>query len=311
MNSKEKKFSSLPIVLGMTMICCLLWGSAFPCIKIGYKLFEIPSGESFSQILFAGTRFFIAGIMAVSMGSAGQKKLLIPKKESVPRIFILSLFQTVLQYTFFYIGLANTTGMKSSIINASNVFFSILAASLIFHQEKLGIRKILGCLLGFSGVVLINLTAKADMSLKFSGEGLILISAVSHAFSSAFTKKFTADENPVTLSGYQFIFGGLVMIITGLIFGGRLHDISFSGIIILLYLAFISAAAFSLWGILLKYNPVSRISVFGFMNPVFGVILSALFLSEGSTAEPWRVTVSLILVVLGIVTVNIKTMRNN
>ena len=310
MNSKEKKMTGFPVVLGMTMICCLLWGSAFPCIKIGYRLFEIPSGESFSQILFAGTRFFIAGVLAVLMGSIGGKKLLIPKKESIPNIFILSLFQTVLQYTFFYIGLANTTGMKSSIINASNVFFSILAASLIFHQEKLGVRKIMGCLLGFSGVVLINFTSGADMSLKFSGEGLILISAISHAFSSAFTKKFSADENPVTLSGYQFMSGGLVMIATGLIFGGRLHNITFSGILILLYLAFISAAAFSLWGILLKYNPVSRISVFGFMNPVFGVILSAVFLSEGSTAEPWRVIISLMLVVLGIITVNLKSMHN-
>ena len=310
MNSKEKKMTGFPVVLGMTMICCLLWGSAFPCIKIGYRLFEIPSGESFSQILFAGTRFFIAGVLTVLMGSIGGKKLLIPKKESIPNIFILSLFQTVLQYTFFYIGLANTTGMKSSIINASNVFFSILAASLIFHQEKLGVRKIMGCLLGFSGVVLINFTSGADMSLKFSGEGLILISAISHAFSSAFTKKFSADENPVTLSGYQFMSGGLVMIATGLIFGGRLHNITFSGILILLYLAFISAAAFSLWGILLKYNPVSRISVFGFMNPVFGVILSAVFLSEGSTAEPWRVIISLMLVVLGIITVNLKSMHN-
>ncbi|MBR1593111.1 MAG: EamA family transporter [Ruminococcus sp.] len=307
MNSKEKKMTGLPVVLGMTMICCLLWGSAFPCIKIGYRLFDIPSGESFSQILFAGIRFFIAGILAVLMGSVGAKKLLIPKRESIPNIFILSLFQTVLQYTFFYIGLANTTGMKSSIINASNVFFSILAASLIFHQEKLGMRKILGCLLGFWGVVLINLTSGADMSIKFSGEGLILISAISHAFSSAFTKKFSADENPVTLSGYQFMSGGAVMMITGLIFGGRLHSVSFSGILILLYLAFISAAAFSLWGILLKYNTVSKISVFGFMNPVFGVILSAVFLSEGSTAEPWRVIISLILVVLGIVTVNLKS----
>ena len=306
MNEKEKRMTSTPIVIAMTMFCCLLWGSAFPCIKIGYKLFEIPSGESFSQILFGGTRFFLAGILAVLMGSVGNKKILIPKKESVPKIFILSLFQTVLQYTFFYMGLANTTGMKSSIINSSNIFLSILAAVFVFRQEKLSVRKVLGCLLGFSGVVLINITENADMSLSFRGEGLILIAAVSKAFSSSFTKKFSAEENPVTLSGYQFIFGGFVMIMTGLVFGGRLNNINSKGLIMLLYLAFISAAAFSLWGILLKYNPVSRISVFGFMNPVFVVILSAVFLSEEAVAESWKVTVSLMLVVLGIITVNRK-----
>ena len=49
---------------------------------------------------------------------------------------------------------------------------------------------------------------------------------------------------------------------------------------LLIYMAMISAVAYSLWGMLLKYNPVSKVTVFGFMNPVIGVILSALLLNE-------------------------------
>ncbi len=77
-----------------------------------------------------------------------------------------------------------------------------------------------------------------------------------------------------------------------------------SAVLLLLYLALVSAVAYSLWGILLKYNPVSRITVFGFMNPVIGVVLSALLLNESNQAFSVYGLVSLILVCLGIWLVN-------
>ena len=72
----------------------------------------------------------------------------------------------------------------------------------------------------------------------------------------------------------------------------------------LIYLALISAVAYSLWGMLLKYNPISRVAVFGFMNPVFGVILSAWLLREGAQAFGPISLVSLVLVCAGIYIVN-------
>ena len=77
-----------------------------------------------------------------------------------------------------------------------------------------------------------------------------------------------------------------------------------SGVFMLIYLAIVSAAAFSIWSTLLKHNPVSTVSVFGFMNPVFGVILSFVLLSERSAAGPIKVTAALILVAAGIIIVN-------
>lgn len=82
------------------------------------------------------------------------------------------------------------------------------------------------------------------------------------------------------LSGYQFIAGGLILSLLGLLMGGRLQRISLAAVGILVYLAIVSAVAYSLWGMLLKYNPISRVAVFGFMNPVFGVLLSALLLKK-------------------------------
>ena len=108
------------------------------------------------------------------------------------------------------------------------------------------------------------------------------------------------------LSGYQFIFGGFVMIVVGLLFGGRIRHVSVSAVLMLIYLALISAVAYSLWGILLKHNPVSKVAIFGFTNPVFGVLLSAWWLGEGTRELGLKAIVALALVSIGICIVNRK-----
>ena len=303
---KNKFFTRRSVVVGFTLICCLLWGSAFPCIKLGYRMFSIDSASTSSQILFAGMRFFLAGIMAAAAGSVAERRPLIPRGRDVPRVCLLSLFQTILQYTFFYIGLSHTTGMKSSIITASNVFLSIIVSAFIFRTEKMTLQKLIGCMTGFAGVILINFTSGSDLSLTFRGEGMVFLSALSYAFSASITKKFSSTSDPVMLSSWQFIFGGAFMMTVGAVSGGSVGSAGASGTAMLMYLAFISAAAFSLWSLLLKYNPVSSVSVFGFMNPVFGVILSALLLSEKAPAGPLRTAAALLLVAVGIIIVNGK-----
>ena len=219
-NNKQIKLSWTPIVILLAGVCCLLWGSAFPCIKLGYKFFRIESGETTSQILFAGTRFAIAGAMVIITFSIINRKFI--KPSSPGKIATLSVFQTILQYVPFYIGLAHTTGVKSSIINGSAVFITILISCLIFKQEKLTGKKIIGSVLGFLGIVIVNVVGNGfDLSFTLLGEGFILISTISSAFSSAFIKRFSKTTDVVMLSGYQFFFGGVVMATIGLI--GLLH----------------------------------------------------------------------------------------
>lgn len=306
MKTTKHWLQKTPVVWAGALICCALWGSAFPCIKIGYHLFQIDAADTWAQILFAGYRFTLAGILTILIGSMLNKKMLIPKtRETVGKIIRLSLLQTVAQYLFFYIGLAHTTGVKASIIEGMNVFVAILVASMIFHQETLNGLKIAGCLTGFAGVVLVNLTGTGlDMNMSLLGEGFIFLSTIAYALSSVFLKRYSETEHPVLLSGWQFAAGGILMIIFGSIMGGHLQHFSTAGIWMLLYLALVSALAYSLWGILLKYNPVSKVAVFGFMNPVFGVLLSALLLGETGQAAGLQSLLALILVCAGIYLVN-------
>lgn len=304
MKEKEQFMQKTIVVWLGALLCCALWGSAFPCIKIGYQLFAVTSEDVATQIFFAGCRFALAGIAALLIGSAMSRTLLIPKRESWSKIVKLSMLQTVAQYLFFYVGLANTTGVKASIIEGVNVFIAILVASLIFKQEKLTGQKILGSVIGFAGVVLVNLTGSGiDFSMKLTGEGFIFFSTIAYAFSSVFLKRYSKDENPVVLSGWQFFIGGVIMMFCGYAAGGRLTVWTGAGIAMLIYLALVSAVAYSLWGVLLKYNPISKVAVFGFMNPVFGVILSAILLGESDSLGMMSV-VALVLVCIGIYIVN-------
>ena len=295
------------VVCVLALVCTFLWGSASPCIKLGYALFKIPSSETWTQILFAGTRFILAGILTILIGSALNRKMLLPTKSSVHSIAKLALFQTILQYIFFYIGLAHNSGVKASIINGSNTFFVILLAGLVFHQEKLDFKKLAGCIIGFAGVIIVSMNGKSiDMNLSLMGDGSLFLCAISYAVSSCLMKNYSKNNNPVMHSGYQFIFGGIVMVIVGLIMGGRINHISLSAVLMLLYLACISAVAYSLWGILLKHNPVSKVAIFGFTNPVFGVLLSAWWLGEGSSELGINALIALILVSIGILIVNVR-----
>lgn len=297
-------FNKTPVIFSLCILCCLLWGSAFPFVKIGYKLLSISDGDTASMILFAGTRFLIAGVLAITIGSLLQKKPLFPKKSNLFRVLKLSLTQTVAQYFFFYIGISNTTGVKSSIINGASSFFSILIACFIFRQERFTKFKLLGCFLGIFGIVLINFDSSLlKFSLALNGEGFMLLATLTSALSAVMIKEYSKFENPVTLSGYQFTLGGIIMITTGLIFGGRLDFCGISSLVLIIYLGLVSGVAYSIWGILLKYNSVSKITVFGFMIPVFGFFLSAIILKEGYSINTLSI-LSLLLVSLGIYIVN-------
>lgn len=305
MKNKENLLQKQSVVALAAVFCCLLWGSAFPSIKVGYQLFEIPSEDTAAQILFAGIRFALAGVMVIIAGSLLQKRFLKPSVKAIPKVFKLCLLQTVLQYVFFYVGMAHTTGVKGSIITAVNVFFSILVSCVIFRMEKLTAQKLAGCLIGFAGVVIVNLSGTMDMSFNFLGDGFLFVSAFAYALSTVLIKRYGREEDPVMLSGYQFFVGGLLMAVFGVMFGGRIPAVTGQGILLLIYMGFISAGAYTLWSILLKYNEVSKVAVFGFFNPVFGVILSALVLGEGTSFNV-KTMLALLLVCTGIITVNYK-----
>ncbi len=306
-SKKQDLWTWFPVTLLAAVFCCVLWGSATPAIKIAYQIFQIAPEDTASRIVLAGTRFIVAGIMILVFGSLLARKPLVPKRESWKSIVVLSLFQTVGQYYFFFMALAHTSGVRGSIINAAGNFITILFAAYLFGLEKMTLKKFIGCVVGFAGIILILGGGSSLLSgpITLAGEGAMLMASFFYALSGCCIKIFSRKENPVVLSGYQFLLGGVILLVIGLFLGGGLTFYTTGCVLNLLYLGFISAGAYTLWGILLKYNPVSRISILGFLNPVMGVLLSALFLGENQEAFSAMGLLSLLLVSLGILVVNI------
>lgn len=300
-----EEFFTKPWVVALCAIfCCVLWGSAFPCVKIGYELFHIDRGSVPSIMLFAGVRFALAGVLVIAFGSIQKRAFLLPKPRNIWRVLLVALFQTALQYTFFYIGLSRVSGVKSSVLNGLGVFFTILCACFVFRTEKFNLVKLAGCVLGFGGVILINLGGDFTFTFSFTGEGFLILSGLSSAVAAGLVKIFSRHENTTALCGYQFLIGGVVLVIIGASFGGTIPHISVGAAFMLLYLGFLSACAFTLQGFLLKYNPVSKVAVFKSTNPLFGAVFSAIILNESEQLLSVYTLIAIILVCLGIFIIN-------
>jgi len=302
----EKKWITKPFsILLVALVVAVLWGSAYPTVKLGMEWFGIAADDSASKLLFAGVRFTLAGTMVIAFASAQEKRLIRPRRSELGRIVLLGLILTSAQEVFYCIGLANTSASKCAILFCSGTFLAVLSAPLLVKGEKLSARKVLGCLVGFVGVTIVNgitgLTA-ADTAFSLMGEGCILIAAMCFGFGSTWSKSVTAECSPTTVTAYQMLSGGLLLCVIGPAVGGKLTVSAPYALFMMCYLAFLSAGAYSLWTLLLKYNDVGKVTVYNFLVPVFGTALSGLLLREDIfTAQN---IAALVLVCAGIVIVN-------
>lgn len=297
-------FTKYYVVMILALFSCFLWGSAFPSVKKGYELFSISSEDTFGKISFAGFRFFFSSIMIFLFCLFTKRKLTL-KKESFYKLLLLGLIQTTLQYFFFYIGLSYTSGTKGSILSATSTFFSVIIAHFYYKEDRLNHKKVIGVVLGFIGVTLVNLGGSGiEGGFSLTGDGFVIISSLTAAISGIYTKKITKDIDVFLITGYQLFLGSLFLIATGWIGGGNI-EFTQKGFGLLLYMGFISAAAFSLWTILLKYNGVGKVTIYKFTIPLFGVFLSYLFLGERLLGM--NGILSLLLVVLSIILLNLPS----
>jgi len=288
--------------------CCLLWGSAYPAIKSGYEIFQIAVDDIPSKVVFAGYRFLFAGILLLLFMLVQSKPIGRLSTRQFGQVALLGVTQTSLQYVFFYVGLAFTTGVKGSIMNATGTFFSVLLAHFIYQNDKLSFNKSLGCVLGFTGVMVVNLSSGSlDFSFSLMGDGFVVMAAFILSAATLYGKRISQTVDPMVMTGYQLAFGGLVLMIGGYVSGGSLTFHGVGSVMILGYLTLLSSVAFALWSVLLKYNRVGMIAPFNFLIPVSGALLSALFLGENILE--WKYAVALVLVCSGIWWVN-KVARN-
>lgn len=304
------RWSQPAVVPLVALLCCLLWGSSYPAIKGGYELFGIVREDLPGKLLFAGWRFALAGVLVLLAAGTMGKPVLAALRRQPLRLAGLGLAQTTLQYVFFYLGLAYTTGVKGSIMNATATFFSVLIAHWLYANDRLSLRKVLGCAIGFAGVVAVTLGGGTGIDAGFSwlGEGSVVLAALILAAASIYGKQLSQRIDAMVMTGWQLALGGLFLLALGWAGGGTLQAPTAPALVLLLYLALLSSAAFTLWSLLLRHNRVSQVAIYNFTVPVFGSVLSAVFLGENLWA--WHYAAALALVCTGIWLVTVERARS-
>lgn len=304
---KNKKFAILATIFAM-----VLWGSAIPTIKTTYMELNIGRSDTGSQILIAGIRFFLAGLLGLVYYKKFSKEKSEKENISLKYIVILSLIQTSIQYMIYYIALSNTQGVKASIIQASNSFIVVILSFFLLPNEKIHPNTILAIILGTLGIVVVN-GGFSNMGSEFNplGEGLILISTTFNALSSIYVRKYGRNQDQFFATAAQFILGSIPLIIIGLIMNDKTLAFTPKSVILLAYGAFISATAYVIWNQVLKIYSANEMGMYKLFIPIFGSVFSVIFLGENFTLN---LLIGLILVMLGSVILNLgkkKKVREN
>lgn len=286
-------------------IACILWGSAFPVLKITYAELGLTADDTASRVVLAGGRFLLAALLLFVLLKLVFRQSIRLQGEYIVPVVSLGLFQTGLQYFFFYNGLAFTGGIKGAVLNALGNFLVVIFAHFIYKDDRLNPGKIIGIITGFAGIILINWHGAAGFSwsMSFRGEGFLVLSGLAGVVGTFQAKKLGRSLNPVLINAYQLLFGSLVLLFVGVpgVVGKQVH---LSGLFwgLFVYSAFLSAAAFSIWYYLLKYNRAGEVTVYRFLIPVSGSVLSALLLPDERLTP--AAVVSLALVAFGLRAVN-------
>ena len=181
MNEKKDILTKTWVVAVLASICCMLWGSAFSCVKIGYSLMNITTNDSGSQLVFGGIRFFVAGLMALAMGSGAERKILLPTKTSIPKIMIISLFQQFC--SIFLLHRSSPHNRSKGSDNSWGERFYCDTCVIAFIQALKAHRcKNSRLYTWFSGIIVINLRGLSGVSFNFLGTDLFFFAPVHTLF---------------------------------------------------------------------------------------------------------------------------------
>ena len=298
----DKIFGTPLFAVLLAIFCNVLWGCAFPFIKMGYRLFEIDPSNTASIFCFAGVRFMLGSLLVLLGSTLLQSRMpTFPKGKVFAECCVLGLWQTTTQYAFYYIAVAMLTGAFGGILNSTQSFLGVIFAHFLYgNADRMTPAKALGCVLGFAGVLVGTLGNHGGGSA--FGIFAMLLATVIFTLAGPWNKSVTKKADSFAVCFLNLFVGGAALLVLGLLLGGRLTVVSAAGVLDLLYLAFICGAGYVIWALLMKNNPVSRIAIFGFVNPVVNVLLSALL--NGEPLFRWQYMGALVLVCVGIWLVN-------
>jgi len=300
-DTKTSIFQRSPWVSLFALTAALLWGWAFPLIKLGFAEFGISPEMTGSKMLYAGIRFMISGIIILTVAFNTHRTFKLSKSRDWFYILLFSLLNTTFHYAFFYIGLSHSEGSRAAILNSMSVFTVVILACVFFKSDKMTLRKVIGCVIGFAGILALNLGGKQSGQFTWLGDGMIIANALCSAFAALMTRGLGKRVDVFVGTGLSLGLGGAMLIVTSLLMDGNLPQITVSGCFILLLLISISTIGFTLYNKLLTCNPVGKVAIYNSLIPVVGAVTSCVCLHEQFY---WKYVLAGGLATLGIYIIN-------
>lgn len=293
----NKKSSTL-----LALLVMFFWGSLFPMIKIGYQAFGVNTSSVPSILLFAGMRFVLCGgafmvVIALRGRKIGKSNgLSLPDKSALVSILAIALTAYVLHYTCTYVGISHLESSKTAIIKQIGTLFIICFAFLFRKEDRFTVAKMIGGILGFASILVVNLN-----NLKFSisiWDILIMCASFCSVASMVFSKNAYDHHDPIFITAWAQLIGGIVLLIIGLTAGGSFGKFDIMSVLVIIYMCFASSMGYGLWNMLMKHNDMSRLNTIKFTETLFSAVCSWVILGENIFR--WEYLVSFLLVCLGI-----------
>ena len=282
-----KTKTPLPLFQRPAWVClfaltaAVLWGWAYPIIKIGFEEWGITPDMTGSKMLFAGIRFAISGLIILAMARGMRRSFRPARRWDWGFILLFALINTTLHYACFYIGLSHSEGSRAAILNSLSIFLVVVLACVFFKSDRMTVRKMVGVLLGMAGILILNLNGNA-VSAEWSwlGDGMIIVNAICSAVASLLTRSMARRVDIIVGTGYSLALGGLLLIIPGLAMGGALPHVTLWGLTLLGMLVGISTIGFALYNQLITHNPIGKVAIYNSLLPIVGAVTSCLCLGE-------------------------------
>jgi len=298
MNSDETKTSAnIPLTSGMVMVMlCFIWGANSVSIRI--------SNQDLPPLLTATIRSVAAsGLLWLYARHKGQP-VFFPAGGQLHALVIGLLFGA--EFLFIYWGLSFTPASRGIIFLYTSPFLVALGAHFFLAGDRLTPVKLAGLILAFSGIVAVFVARSPSLPPGYwIGDLMQLAAGFLWAATTLYIKRIIPR---LDLHHYQTLFAQLFYSIPVLAVGALILDrghpfhpthLALSALAFqCLVVAFFSYVLF-FW--LVHRFPVSRLTSFTFLAPLFGVILGATLLSEPVTPLVW---LGLALVGAGIYLVN-------
>jgi drug/metabolite transporter (DMT)-like permease len=266
-------------IISLTILTCLLWSTAFAFVKIGL-VYCTP-------MLLAGIRFTLAGLLLLPF-CGGVKNYLNLIRSAPKTIVKVGLFQTFLLYSLFFWGMNLVPGSTGAIVTGSTPLITAVAAHMMLKDDKIYLKKAIFIFFGMFGIILISIERQFITGASFKELAAVFI-LLGATFASAMGNIVVAADksevNPITLNSAQMGLGGFMLLLLSFVVEGYPQiTITKQFIFSLLWLAFISAAGFSIWFYLIKEErvKVSELNMWKFIIPIFGSLISWILLKNDS-----------------------------